>query len=161
MNHVHVFNSIIGAITLVEDKGCIVRIELKDGVVEVEEAPTQLLRDAEQQIACYLDGVRHELTFPINPQGTPFQLRVWKALQEIPYGETCTYGTIAEKIGNPHAARAVGMACNKNPLLLIIPCHRVVGRNGVLTGFAAGLEVKRRLLEMEQGKRPACLHFEA
>ena len=150
MSHIHVFHSIIGAVTLAEEEGSIVRVELTGGVVEACEASTQLLREAEQQITDYLNGARQRLTFCIKPQGTPFQLRVWRALLEIPYGETSTYGAIAEKIGNPHAARAVGMACNKNPLLLVIPCHRVVGRNGALTGFAAGMEVKRRLLEMEK-----------
>lgn len=150
MPRIHIFNSIVGVVTLTEEEDCIVRVELSGGVVETCEAPTQLLCEAEQQITDYLDGKRQLLTFSIKPQGTAFQLRVWKALQEIPYGETSTYGAIAEKIGNPHAARAVGMACNKNPLLLIIPCHRVVGRNGALTGFAAGLEVKRRLLGVEK-----------
>lgn len=150
MPRIHIFNSIVGVVTLTEEEDCIVRVELSGGVVETCEAPTQLLREAEQQITDYLNGKRQLLTFSIKPQGTAFQLRVWRALQEIPYGETSTYGAIAEKIGNPHAARAVGMACNKNPLLLIIPCHRVVGRNGALTGFAAGLEVKRRLLGVEK-----------
>ena len=82
--------------------------------------------------------------------GTPFQQRVWQALQQIPYGATRTYGAIATAIGNPRASRAVGMACNKNPLLLIVPCHRVVGANGKLVGFAYGTEAKRWLLELER-----------
>lgn len=81
--------------------------------------------------------------------GTPFQQRVWRALLQIPYGTTRTYGEIASAIGNSRASRAVGMACNKNPLLLIVPCHRIVGANGTLTGFAYGTDAKRYLLELE------------
>ena len=84
------------------------------------------------------------------PKGTEFQQKVWKALQEIPYGETRTYGEIAAAIGNPKAARAVGMANNKNPIGIIIPCHRVVGANGKLVGYAGGMEKKEFLLELER-----------
>lgn len=150
MAHIHIFNSIIGAVTLVEESDCIIRVTLTNEKFVTREAPTQLLRETERQITDYLKGERQLLTFRIKPHGTAFQLRVWKALQEIPYGETCTYGAIAKMLGNPRAARAVGMACNRNPLLLIVPCHRVVGRNGTLVGFAAGLEVKWRLLEIEK-----------
>jgi methylated-DNA-[protein]-cysteine S-methyltransferase len=103
----------------------------------------------EHQIMAFLRGERRQLDFPIRMVGTPFQQRVWQALQQIPYGATRTYGAIATAIGNPRASRAVGMACNKNPLLLIVPCHRVVGANGKLVGFAYGTEAKRRLLELE------------
>ena len=87
---------------------------------------------------------------PLSPRGTPFQLEVWQALRVIPYGRTRTYGEIAKAVGRPGAARAVGMANHDNPLLIFTPCHRVVGKNGSLTGFACGLEVKARLLELER-----------
>ena len=106
--------------------------------------------EAERQITEYLNGTRQQMDFAIRMEGTPFQLRVWQALQQIPYGSTRSYGELAALLGKPGASRAVGMACNKNPLLLIVPCHRVIGANGKLTGFACGLEVKRYLLLLEK-----------
>ena len=150
----HTFCSPIGIVRLTEEGGAITRIELSDAI-DASSAPTPLLREAELQIMAYLEGKRQQLDFPIRMVGTPFQQRVWRALQQIPYGTTCTYGAIAAEIGNPRASRAVGMACNKNPLLLIVPCHRVVGANGKLTGFAYGTDAKRWLLELE---RMLCLH---
>ena len=144
----HAFNSPIGAVRLTEDCGSIIRIELTD-TADISVAPTPLLREAEHQITTFLRGERRQLDFPIRMVGTPFQQRVWQALLQIPYGATRTYGEIAPAIGNPRASRAVGMACNKNPLLLIVPCHRVVGARGNLTGFAYGTEAKRWLLELE------------
>lgn len=97
----------------------------------------------------YFSGNRKFFTFPINPKGTPFQISVWKALTEIPYGQTATYKDIALTIGNETAFRAVGMACNRNPIWIAIPCHRVVGANQKLTGYAGGLSMKETLLELE------------
>ena len=144
----HTFNTLIRAVRLVEEGGSIIRIELTDTNAP-SSAPTPLLREAEHQITAFLRGERRQLDFPIRMLGTPFQQCVWRALQQIPYGATSTYGEIATAIGNPRASRAVGMACNKNPLLLIVPCHRVVGTHGHLTGFAYGTEAKRWLLELE------------
>ena len=144
----HTFNTSIGAVRLTEEDGSIIRIELTDAA-GTSSAPTPLLSEAEHQITAFLRGERRQLDFPIRMVGTPFQQRVWQALQQIPYGATSTYGAIATAIGNPQASRAVGMACNKNPLLLIVPCHRVVGANGKLVGFAYGTEAKRWLLELE------------
>jgi methylated-DNA-[protein]-cysteine S-methyltransferase len=104
---------------------------------------------AKEQILDYLDGKRRDFDLKLNLVGTDFQKNVWKALLEIPYGETRTYKEIATVIGNSNASRAVGMANNKNPLPLIIPCHRVVGSKGQLTGYAFGLEIKDRLLAIE------------
>lgn len=146
----HCFNSPIGAVRLTEDDGSIIRIELTDDADAVHTAPTPLLHEVAQQILAFLEGDRQQLDFPIRMVGTAFQQRVWRALQQIPYGATCTYGEIASAIGNPRANRAVGMACNKNPLLLIAPCHRVVGANGKLVGFSFGTEAKRWLLELEK-----------
>ena len=144
----HCFSSPIGVVRLTEADGSIIRIELTDAA-GTSSAPTPLLREAEHQITAFLRGDRRQLDFPIRMVGTPFQQRVWRALLQIPYGTTRTYGEIATAIGNPRASRAVGMACNKNPLLLIVPCHRVVGANGNLTGFAYGTDAKRWLLELE------------
>jgi len=98
----------------------------------------------------YLSGTRVEFTFPLDLEGTEFQLQVWGALQEMPYGKTCGYGDIARRINNPKAARAVGQANHRTPLPLVIPCHRVCGHDGGLTGFAGGLTCKQYLLDLEQ-----------
>ena len=145
----HTFNTPIGAVRLTEEGGSIIRIELTDAA-GTSSAPTPLLREVEHQITAFLRGERRQLDFPIRMVGTPFQQRVWRALQQIPYGTTRTYGEIATAIDNPRASRAVGMACNKNPLLLIIPCHRVIGASGKLTGFAYGTDAKQWLLELER-----------
>jgi O-6-methylguanine DNA methyltransferase len=98
----------------------------------------------------YLIGERKSFDLPLNPRGTVFQQQVWKALCDIPYGETRSYKQIAEAIGNPKAVRAVGMANNRNPLLIVIPCHRVIGANGKLVGYGAGIEKKEFLLKLEK-----------
>ena len=146
----HTFSSPIGVVRLTEADGFIIRIELTDAADAVHTSPTPLLHESAQQILSFLNGKRQQLDFPIRMIGTPFQQRVWRALQQIPYGTTRTYGAIATIIGNPRASRAVGMACNKNPLLLIVPCHRVIGANGKLTGFAYGTDAKQWLLELEK-----------
>lgn len=105
------------------------------------------------QLLEYFAGTRSRFTFPIRPKGTPFQLAVWNALLEIPYGETRTYGQIAAMIGKPKAARAVGMGCNRNPLWIVVPCHRVVGSDRSLIGYAGGLDMKQRLLTLESVNR--------
>ena len=145
----HCFSSPIGVVRLTEADGSITHIELTD-TADAPTTPTPLFHEAEQQIMAYLEGKRKQLDFPIRMVGTPFQQRVWHALQQIPYGTTRTYGEIAAAVGNPRASRAVGMACNRNPLLLIVPCHRVVGANGKLTGFAYSMNAKRWLLGLEE-----------
>jgi methylated-DNA-[protein]-cysteine S-methyltransferase len=109
-----------------------------------------VLRAAAQQLNAYFLGERHSFELPLYPAwGTPFQRAVWQALQRIPYGKTSTYGGIAHDIGNPKAVRAVGAAIGQNPHSIIVPCHRVVGANGSLTGFAGGLDRKKHLLNHE------------
>ncbi|MGO2118943.1 MAG: methylated-DNA--[protein]-cysteine S-methyltransferase [Fusobacterium sp.] len=103
-----------------------------------------------REIEEYFQGKRKEFTIKLSPIGTNYQKIVWKELKKIPYGKLNTYKEIAEKIGNPKATRAVGMANNKNPLPIIIPCHRVIGTNGKLTGFARGLEIKSKLINFEK-----------
>ena len=113
-----------------------------------QETP-ELIKLAYRQLMEYFDGERKEFHLPLKPEGTEFQKKVWAALREIPYGETRSYGQIAARIGDPKASRAVGMANNKNPLAIVVPCHRVVGANGSLTGYAGGLDVKEYLLKLE------------
>ncbi len=115
---------------------------------DTEYAPQQFT-EVKKQLNEFLCGTRQEFDLKLAPEGTEFQNRVWKALTEIPYGLSCSYKVIAEKIGNPKGSRAVGMANNKNPIPIIIPCHRVVGANGKLTGYAFGLAVKQQLLHLE------------
>ncbi len=107
-------------------------------------------KDIVQQFHAYFLGKRQDFDIPIQADGTPFQQRVWQELRKIPYGELRTYKDIAIAVSNPKAARAVGMANNKNPVPLIVPCHRVIGTNGNLTGFAPGLALKEKLIQLEQ-----------
>ena len=109
-----------------------------------------MLVRAQRQLEEYFRGERTRFDLPLQPKGTPFQLAVWRALTEIPYGETASYGDVARAVGRPKAFRAVGMANHCNPIPIIVPCHRVIGSDGRLTGYAGGLEIKRALLELEQ-----------
>lgn len=109
-----------------------------------------VLNEAERQLKEYFEGKRTCFSLPLDPHGTEFQKRVWAALRAIPFGKTRTYGEIAREIGKPTASRAVGAANGKNPLSIVVPCHRVIGASGELTGFAGGLEAKARLLALEQ-----------
>jgi methylated-DNA-[protein]-cysteine S-methyltransferase len=113
-------------------------------------AETPLIKKAAAQIDEYLAGKRKQFTIPLALHGTEFQMAVWRELQKIPFGETRSYKDIAAAIGRPKAVRAVGMANNRNPIVLIVPCHRVIGHDGSLTGYGGGLSLKRRLLELEQ-----------
>ena len=103
-----------------------------------------------RELIDYMEGKRKEFTMPLDLHGTPFQQSVWKALQEIPFGQTVSYSDIAERIQNPKSVRAVGAAIGANPLLITVPCHRVIGKNGNLTGFRGGLEMKKQLLALER-----------
>lgn len=121
-------------------------------VQEMQEAQ-EILEQAAREIGEYFEGKRRAFAVPTAAAGTPFQQAVWNALKEIPYGETRTYGEIARRIGHPRASRAVGQANNRNPLPIVVPCHRVIGASGALTGYAGGLAVKVRLLELERTPR--------
>jgi methylated-DNA-[protein]-cysteine S-methyltransferase len=110
--------------------------------------------DVATQLAEYFGGGRRVFELPLAPEGTPFQLRVWNALVEIPYGETISYGQLASRIGQRSASRAVGLANGSNPLPIVIPCHRVIGADGRLTGYGGGLAIKRQLLALERGGLP-------
>ena len=117
---------------------------------EEDTDPSPLLLRAREELEEYFAGRRREFDLPLSPHGTPFQRQVWQALRTIPYGSTCTYGQLAAAVGNPRAARAVGMANHRNPLPILIPCHRVIGSTGSLTGYAGGVERKRLLLSIEE-----------
>jgi len=108
-----------------------------------------ILVETERQLSQYFSGIRTEFDLPIEPNGSNFQKKVWQALRGIPFGETRSYLDLAEAVGSPNACRAVGAANGKNPLAIVVPCHRVVGANGALTGFAGGLEAKAKLLALE------------
>jgi len=110
----------------------------------------RLLNEVQRQLSEYFCGERKCFDLPLRMKGTAFQQRVWAALSEIEYGETVSYGDIAGRIGNPAACRAVGMANHNNPISIIVPCHRVIGKNGKLTGYGGGMNVKQQLLELEQ-----------
>lgn len=144
--------TIIGQFGLLEFEDKIVGVLLPgekfpEGV-EIRETP--LLLEGARQIEAYLDGELREFTLPISFKGTDFMKKVWTALIDIPYGETRCYKDIAESVGNRKAARAVGMANNQNPLPIIIPCHRVIGKNGKMVGYRGGLSIKQQLLELER-----------
>jgi methylated-DNA-[protein]-cysteine S-methyltransferase len=109
---------------------------------------------ARQELGEYFEGRRRQFTLPLKPAGTAFQLRVWERLCDIPFGETISYAELARRVGNPNAARAVGMANSRNPISIIVPCHRVIGSDKSLTGYAGGLDRKQALLEHEMKSNP-------
>lgn len=114
------------------------------------ETDNSILVETKKQLSQYFSAERRDFDLPLQPQGTRFQMDVWRALQRIGYGQTATYSDIAQKIGNPKAVRAVGGANNKNPIPIIIPCHRIIGKDGTMTGYAGGLDRKKWLLMFEQ-----------
>lgn len=136
----------VGPLTLAEGEGALVGVAFRDEGA-CDRSP--LLDEAERQLTEYFAGRRREFDLPLAPAGTPFQREVWDALRTIPYGRTCSYGDIARAVGRPKACRAVGMANNRNPLPIVIPCHRVVGASGSLTGYGGGLDIKAMLLKLE------------
>ncbi len=149
-------NSPLGKLTLESDGKALTRIRLPEEEWEVDPEikrvrKPDLFKDAAAQLGAYFRGEAKDFDLQLNPPGTPFQKKVWDLLREIPSGTTITYGELAIRTGNPKASRAVGAANGKNPIPIIIPCHRVIGSNGKLTGYAGGLEAKKKLLEIEKG----------
>ena len=146
-------NTKIGKITIFEEDGSIIRVVLPilsmstNGCQRVK---TPAIAEAFKQLTEFLDRKRTDFNLKLAPKGTPFQKRVWAELLKIPYGKTVSYQDIAVAIGNPKACRAVGMANNKNPIPIFIPCHRVIGKNGKMIGYAGGLDCKKSLLDIEQ-----------
>lgn len=169
--HSTVFNSIVGRLFLAASNNGLVALEFDKRLpgqqtirpnprdlrkenagrrhrFEFEQSPARMqsyVRELEE----YFAGRRHEFSFPLDLRGTDFQIACWRALLDIPYGETRTYADIARAVGKPSAFRAVGLANNRNPIAIVVPCHRVIASNGTLCGYGGGLDVKRKLLELE------------
>jgi methylated-DNA-[protein]-cysteine S-methyltransferase len=142
----------IGTLRLLAENAQLVNIEFAGqyGARSAVENNDTVLAACAAQLTDYFAGKRRHFDLPLAPQGSPFQLSVWAALANIPFGQVRSYRDIAQSIGNPAAVRAVGAANGRNPLPIVVPCHRVIGSNGALTGFAGGLEVKRFLLDLER-----------
>lgn len=169
MENKYYFDTPIGCLLIVENGKAIIQLNfIKDNVDDERNQQimnrdgsndisftkvTPLMEEAVKQLQEYFQGIRKNFELPLAPKGTAFQQKVWKALQEVPYGETKSYKQVACMAGNEKASRAVGMANNRNPIPIIIPCHRIIGANGKLVGYAGGLEVKEYLLNLENGDR--------
>jgi methylated-DNA-[protein]-cysteine S-methyltransferase len=153
MNRIVYYNTVIGRICIVENEKSITNLYFENSFHKVrydivEETP--LLKKANLELEEYFNGSRKLFDLPLAPEGTEFQKKVWSALRKIPYGETRSYKEIAMAVGNPKAFRAVGMANNRNPIPIFIPCHRVIGSNGDLVGYGGGLNLKEKLLKIEK-----------
>ncbi len=168
MNQAYIYDSKLGKILIAEDGNGVSKVSIltdpvlsdmtseyihQDTTYQLMETP--LLKEASMQLNEYFEGKRTEFSIKLNPKGTEFQKKVWEALTTIPYGETRSYIQIAKQIGNEKASRAVGSANHNNPIPYIIPCHRVIGANGKLVGYAYGLSMKEKLLKMEQERKNA------
>lgn len=156
-------SSPVGPLFLAASTKGLVRLEFEARVQEVKPNAAQM-QECKPALAPYLrelneyfSGERREFSLPLDLRGTEFQLACWRALLEIPYGETRSYRDIAQAIGHPHAYRAVGMSNNRNPVAIIVPCHRVIASSGSLCGYGGGLDLKRKLLDLEQANVRPCL----
>ena len=148
---IRIIDSPVGELRLAAEDGFLTELRFGDPADNPPDSTVEpVLDEAERQLAEYFRGERKAFDIPLKPKGTPFQLADWEALKEIPYGETVTYGDIARRIGRPKAFRAVGSVNHNNPISIIVPCHRVIGAGGKLTGYGGGLDVKQKLLELEQ-----------
>lgn len=146
--HIYTYQTKIGPITIHESNNKITKILINEkNSVNTEES--NLTKQTIKEINEYLDHKRTDFTIPLDPQGTDHQIKVWNELKKIPYSETRTYKELATSLGNPNASRAIGSACGKNPIMIIVPCHRVIGTNGKLTGYAGGIGVKEKLIDLE------------
>lgn len=150
--NLYFFETPVGTLGIVENGVAITEVyfEKENRHMDVMLAETKLIKETCKQLQEYFEGKRKAFNLPLAPKGTPFQLKVWNALQNIPYGETRSYKDIAIAAGNFQASRAVGMANNRNPISIIIPCHRVIGSNGKLVGYGGGLHIKEYLLDLEK-----------
>ena len=149
IKHIGLYPCPFGFFRIVEEEDAVVAIDVVKERQE-EERPSEVTDWAARELHEYLEGERRAFTFPYRLVGTPFRLQVWKELEKVPYGETTTYKRLAEAIGRPGAYHAVGGAGGANPLSICVPCHRVIGTNGSLTGYAWGLPMKEALLELER-----------
>ena len=151
MSNIFYYRSPIGVLEIKLDNGIVIGLKVVENCDKVSEA-TGYFAEVVKQLDEYFAGKRTKFELNISPKGTEFQKKVWTELLKIPYGKTKSYQEIAEAVGKPNAQRAVGSACNKNPILLIIPCHRVVSKSGKLTGFACGIDRKEQLLKLEANR---------
>lgn len=154
MNYAQI-ESPVGPLLLVADDGGLRQILFVNGRHPVRpdaswKEDQKPLKETIRQLNAYFAGKLEQFDLPLAPEGTPFQLEVWRRLSEIPYGQTISYGELARRIGNPNASRAVGLANGSNPIPIVIPCHRVIGSNGKLTGYGGGLPIKEKLLALER-----------
>jgi methylated-DNA-[protein]-cysteine S-methyltransferase len=148
-------DTVLGPLLLAADDAGLRSICFANGMRPVSPDPSwhkdaSRFREVIRQLHAYFVGKLEQFDLPLAPEGTPFQLKVWKHLCEIPYGQTISYGELARRIGNPNAARAVGLANGSNPIPIVIPCHRVIGSDGKLTGYGGGLPIKEKLLALER-----------
>lgn len=166
MKKAYIYDTKLGRILISEDGQAITEVviiskhennndtdESSEFNLDYELIESELIKETAKQLEEYLEGNRKSFSVRLNPQGTDFQKKVWNALRAIPYGETRSYKQIATEIGNEKASRAVGMANHNNPIICIIPCHRVIGASGKLVGYAAGLTMKDQLLNMEKERK--------
>lgn len=152
MNYYYVYQTPIGELTVAEKDCQLAGIYFNQEMLAQlgEKKETEFLADVKQQLDEYFLSKRRNFDLPLMLKGTEFQKKVWKQLLCIPYGSTTTYGEIAKELGNEKAARAVGLANHKNPIAIVVPCHRVIGKNGNLVGYAGGVDIKEKLLKIEQ-----------
>jgi len=155
----HWIDSPLGKLLLVGDGESLTRLAMSPRPNDVPDGAREdasAFAEVEAQLGAYFAGELTDFDVPLAPRGSEFQLSVWNALLDIPYGETASYGEIARQVGRPDAVRAVGTTNGRNPIAVIIPCHRVIGADGSLTGFGGGLERKRALLDLEAGVTSLC-----
>lgn len=152
--YVKIYETKIGNLAICSDDSCITNVffDVKKVPEDFKENETKVIKQALREIEEYLNGERKEFTVALRLDGTEFQKKVWLALKDIPYGKTCSYKYVAQKIGCPNGCRAVGLSNSKNPILILIPCHRVINSNGSLGGFSGGLLIKEKLLDIEKIK---------
>ncbi|HAH62297.1 MAG TPA: cysteine methyltransferase [Treponema sp.] len=143
------FSSPVGTLCVAEENGAIIGLHIDNTAELSGPCRNELIKKTVQELSEYFSGTRTSFDVPVNPSGTAFQMRVWEQLRLIPCGQTRSYGDIAKAVGNQKAARAVGHANNRNPIMIIIPCHRVIGADGSLVGFGGGIEAKQFLLDLE------------
>ncbi|RPF42377.1 methylated-DNA-[protein]-cysteine S-methyltransferase [Hydrogenoanaerobacterium saccharovorans] len=154
MKAIWYYDTPIGKVAIAEKEGSITNLYFETDSIPQErdfaQCETDVIKEAHRQLQAYLAGTLQEFSLPLAPAGTPFMQQVWQCLCQIPYGATASYKQIAQMAGNSKACRAVGLANNKNPIPLFIPCHRVVGSSGKLVGYRGGLDLKKKLLALEK-----------
>lgn len=150
MKYYYTYSTDIGNISIAEENGFITDLRFASEIASAQKSETEVIFLASSQLKEYLSGSRKEFDLPLEISGTDFEKSVYRAVQQVDYGTTETYKHIAQKINKPNAVRAVGNANNKNPILIFIPCHRIIGADGSLKGYSAGLEIKKYLLNLEK-----------